>query len=116
MKYKLFHLLLFINIYITFEQNENNKKKDDNEKNKSKRLKIFLLQMGSIVLFIILVYLIIKLFVRLCKKRFAFKVLFEEFSENKLISEKTIDQIKYLYGFNYVIFFFERKNIYIMQI
>ena len=27
MKYKLFHLLLFINIYITFEQNENNKKK-----------------------------------------------------------------------------------------
>ena len=65
--------------------------------------------MGSIVLFIILVYLIIKLFVRLCKKRFAFKVLFEEFSENKLISEKTIDQIKYLYGFNYVIFFLKEK-------
>ena len=110
MEYKLFYLLLFINIYITFEQNENNKKNDDsNEKNKSKKLKIFLLQMGSIVLFIILIYLIIKLFVRLCKKRFAFNRLLEEFSKNKLLSERAIDQIKYVYGFDYVISFLKEK-------
>ena len=109
MKYKLFHLLLFINIYNSFEQNENNKKNDNNEKNKSKKLKIFLLQMGSIVLFIILIYLIMKLCVKLCKKRFAFNKLLEEFSKNKLLSEKAIDQIKYIYGLNYVISFLKEK-------
>lgn len=110
MKYKLFHLLLlFINIYNSFEQNEKNKKNDNNEKNKSKKLKIFLLQMGSIVLFIILIYLIIKLCVKLCKKRIAFNKLLEDFYKNKLLSEKAIDQIKYIYGLNYVISFLKEK-------
>lgn len=106
----LINLILFLNFLITLEEKENKNKQDSNNKdknktNKSKKLKIFLLQLGVIIIIIILIYFLIKLCVCICKKKLAFKKLLEEFSKNKLISEKTIDQIKYIYGFEYVISF-----------
>ena len=66
MKIAIFFYINIVNIYITIEQKENNylrkiESKKDSSKNKNKRLKSFLLHMGLIVSFIILLFIIIKI-------------------------------------------------------
>ena len=66
MKILIYFYIIIVNIYITIEQKENNylrkiESKKDSSKNKNKRLKSFLLHMGLIVSFIILLFIIIKI-------------------------------------------------------
>lgn len=114
MKILIYFYIIIVNIYITIEQKENNylrkiESKKDSSKNKNKRLKSFLLHMGLIVSFIILLFIIIKIIINCCKKRYAFKKLYEDFKNNKLIKEEIIDQVKYIYGFEYIISFLKNK-------
>ena len=80
MKILTHSFITIINIIITLEQKASNniEKKDSENKNKvnsnedkSKKIKTFLLHIALIIGFIILLYIIIKIFVKCCKKKFA---------------------------------------------
>ena len=112
MKFLIYNFIIFANILITLEEKENNKKNDISNKNnndnkdiKSKKIKEFLFHISLIVIFVILLFVIIKIIVKYCKKKLAFEKLFDEFSKHKLMREEAIDQVKYVFGFNYVISF-----------
>ena len=114
MKTNIFFFIVIANFLITNGQKEKNNNKnessninDDDKKydNKSKNIRTFILYISFIIIFIILVYILVKLFVKCFKKKFAFKKLFEGFMDDKLIKEEIIDQVKYVYGFNYIISF-----------
>jgi hypothetical protein len=114
MKTNIFFFIVIANFLITNGQKEKNNNKnessninDDDKKNdnKSKNIRTFILYISFIIIFIILVYILVKIFVKCFKKKFAFKKLFEGFMDDKLIKEEIIDQVKYVYGFNYIISF-----------
>ena len=117
MKILIYYFIIITNAYITFEQkwninlrkNESKDNNNDKSKNKSKRLKSFLLHISIIIICIILLYLIVRLIINCLKKKYAFKKLSEDFINNKLMKEEIIEQVKYIYGFSYVISFL--KNI-----
>ena len=115
MKNVINYYIIIVNILITIEQkntnnfnkNESGNTNNDNNTNnhKSKNIKSFILYICFIVIFILLVYIIVKICVKCFKKKYAYKKLLEDFINNKLIKEDLIDQVKYVYGFNYVISF-----------
>ena len=118
MKIIIYYYLIIVNIFITLEQKASsnlqkndpeNKDKDNNNDSKSKKIKAFLLHIGLIIAFIILLYIIIKIFVKCCKKNFAMQKLFEGFSNTKLLKVEAIDHVNYVYGFNYVMDFLLNK-------
>lgn len=115
MKNLIIVYIIILNIFTTIEDNSNSnnnskpnttKNKDkDKEKNKSENIKSFIIHISFIVGFIILVYISIKICIRCCKKRFAYKKLLGNFVNNQLLGEEVIEQVKYVYGFDYVMSF-----------
>ena len=107
--------ILIENIFITIEQSNPNNNETNNKgiknynNNNEHKIKQFLFHIGLILLFIIVFYLTIKLFIKCCKKRYAFQKLYNNFINNKLMNEDIIDQVRYVYGFNYVNSFLKEK-------
>ena len=112
MNVQIYIFILIENLFITIEQSNQNNNETNNKNDKSsnrKRLIQFLTHIGLMLLFIIGFYMIVKLFIKCCKKRYAFQKLYNNFITNKLMSEEIIDQVKYVYGFDYVIWFLKEK-------
>ena len=120
MRFVIYILIIIEEIFITIEQKDTNINLNKNEtninhnnnnenKNNSKKLKQFLLHIGLMLFFIISFYIAVKIFIKCCKKRYAFHKLYVGFIKHKLIKEEIIDQVKYVYGFNYVILFLKEK-------
>ena len=109
MKFVIYIFILIENIFITIEQtniNNGTNIKDNNDKSKIKQ---FLFHLGLLLLFIISFYIIVRITIKCCRKRYAFQKLYLNFINNKLIDDETIEQVKYLYGFDYIISFLKEK-------
>ena len=82
MRFVIYIFIIIEEIFITIEQkdtnfnlnkNETNTNNNNNEnKNDSKKLKQFLLHIGLMVFFIILFYIVVKIFIKCCKKNMHF--------------------------------------------
>ena len=111
----IYGFIIIVNIFNTIEQiasssqSKNIENNDNNKNDNSKRIKSFFIDLSLIIILVISLTTIIKLIIKYCKKKYAFKKLYEDYIKNKLMNEEIIDQVKCVYGFNFIISFLKEK-------